>query len=62
MSRDLEKPDLDPNARTEYERQVDFYEIAAENLRLARVVIETDTRIRSTAVDPDSRDRSADRN
>jgi hypothetical protein len=60
-SRDLEKPDLDPIVRAEYESEMDFYELAAENLRLARVVIETDVRIRLSAIEPDIEDRGGDR-
>jgi hypothetical protein len=57
----MEKPDLDPTVRAEYESEMDFYELAAENLRLARVILETDVRIRLSAVQLDSEDRGEDR-
>jgi hypothetical protein len=56
IARDLEKPDLDPALRAEYEKEMDFYEVAAENLRLAHAVIQTDARLRSTGVQLDALD------
>jgi hypothetical protein len=50
IGKDLEKAGLDATIRAQYETEMDFYEIAALHLRIAREVIETDARIRSRSI------------
>ncbi len=49
IGRDLEAPNLNPEAKAEYERELDFFECAVEHLRLVRATIEDDAEIRDTA-------------
>jgi hypothetical protein len=54
IGQDLEKAGLDALVRAEYEKEMDFYEIAALHLRIARELIENDVRIRSRGPSTDT--------
>jgi hypothetical protein len=54
IGKDLEKADLDATIRAQYEKEMDFYEMAALHLHIAREVIETETGIRSNAFSTDT--------